>query len=89
MSQWHPIEEGKAEMAFEYFGSILGRSQLRFHAVDPPFLGIPSMDLSGLDSPFLQEEIWKLITDLPGDKSLGPDGFTGLFLQNGLAHYQT
>lgn len=42
-------------------------------------LGIPSIDLSTVNGPFTENEIRKIIFDMPSDKAPGPDGFTGLF----------
>ncbi|WVZ52345.1 hypothetical protein U9M48_003417, partial [Paspalum notatum var. saurae] len=39
-------------------------------------------DLSSLDAEFTEEEVWATITDLPMDKSPGPDGFTGRFYRS-------
>ena len=44
-------------------------------------LGVPSHDLSELDAPFSEEEVWNSIKMLPPDKAPGPDGFTGRFYQ--------
>jgi len=40
---------------------------------------MPSFDLSELESPFSEEEVWKTICSLPSNKAPGPDGFTGKF----------
>jgi hypothetical protein len=45
-------------------------------------LQLPSVDLSTLDAPFSDEEIWKAINQMPQDKALGHDGFTGLFFKS-------
>jgi hypothetical protein len=37
------------------------------------------MDLSQLDSPITDEEVWSTIKALPMDRAPGPDGFTGRF----------
>jgi hypothetical protein len=41
----------------------------------------PIENLNYLEEPFLMEEIEKIIKDLPTDKSPGPDGFNGEFLE--------
>jgi hypothetical protein len=41
----------------------------------------PVENLNCLEEPFLMEEIEKIIKDLPTDKSPGPDGFNGEFLE--------
>jgi mannosylglycoprotein endo-beta-mannosidase len=42
-------------------------------------LGINVHDLSELDLPFTEEEVWSTIKQMPSDKAPGPDGFTGCF----------
>lgn len=42
-------------------------------------IGLPSVVLSALEVPFTEEEVWLAISDIPNDKALGPDGFTGRF----------
>ncbi|WVZ87246.1 hypothetical protein U9M48_033916 [Paspalum notatum var. saurae] len=37
------------------------------------------MDLSSLEEPFTEEEVLSAIKELPVDRALGPDGFTGAF----------
>jgi len=40
---------------------------------------MPSLDLTELETPFSEQEVWKTINLLPSDKAPGPDGFTGKF----------
>ena len=42
-------------------------------------LGVQQHDLSTLDCPFSEEEVWATIKGMPLDKAPGPDGFTGRF----------
>ncbi|WVZ65335.1 hypothetical protein U9M48_014716 [Paspalum notatum var. saurae] len=44
-------------------------------------IGVPSVDLRGLDHCFTEEEIWGIIREMPSEKAPGPDGFTGLFFK--------
>lgn len=37
------------------------------------------MDLSALDNPITEEEVWETIKTLPADRAPGPDGYTGRF----------
>jgi hypothetical protein len=46
-----------------------------------PLLKWDSPDLSSLDRPFSEDEIWQAIRQMPHDKAPGPDGFTGLFFR--------
>ena len=44
-------------------------------------LDFPAVNLASLDDPFSESEIFAAICQLPGDKSPGPDGFSGLFFK--------
>jgi hypothetical protein len=75
-------EEEKAEVAFNYFSGILGTTHDREGRLDFEALGIHRRDLSSLDRPFTEEEIWMVVKELPLDKAPGPDGFTGRFYRS-------
>jgi hypothetical protein len=45
-------------------------------------LALPFVDLSSLDRPFTQDEVWQAICLMPQDKAPGPDGFTGHFFKS-------
>uniref|UniRef100_A0A452YZB4 Reverse transcriptase domain-containing protein n=1 Tax=Aegilops tauschii subsp. strangulata TaxID=200361 RepID=A0A452YZB4_AEGTS len=40
-----------------------------------------SFDLSELEAPFTEEEIWRAVRSLPTSKAPGPDGFMAEFLR--------
>jgi mannosylglycoprotein endo-beta-mannosidase len=44
-------------------------------------LHMPSTDLSSLDRPFTEEEIWQEICQMPQNKAPIPDDFTGHFFR--------
>jgi hypothetical protein len=46
-----------------------------------PHLQLQTPDLTHLDRPFTEEEIWQAICQMPQNKAPGPDGFTGHFFQ--------
>lgn len=46
---------------------------------------ISGVENSWLEGRFSENEIWKMILDMKGDKALGSDGFT-LFLSEVLGH---
>jgi hypothetical protein len=75
-------EADKAEAAFKYYEAILGFEWPRSAALDFSELGLPHLDLSKLGRPISEEEVWAAIQDLPLDKALGPDGFTGHFYRS-------
>jgi hypothetical protein len=72
-------EEEKVEAAFNYFSGILGTTHDREGRLDFEVLGIHRRDLSSLGRPFIEEEIWAVVKELPLDKASGPNGFTGRF----------
>lgn len=74
-------EDQKRALVDDYYDAILGQELPRSARLDLDFLGIPTKDLSSCDTCFLEDEVWATIRDMPSDKSLGPDGFTGLFFK--------
>jgi hypothetical protein len=45
-------------------------------------LGLLTLNMRELRNIFIEEEVWGVISTLPPDKALGPDGFTARFLQS-------
>lgn len=45
------------------------------------FLDSHRADLTDLDDPFTEEEVWEVVKQLPSGKAPGPDGFTTEFFQ--------
>ena len=72
-------EEEKAEAFFRHFDSILGTRCNNEASLDFASLGLPTVDTSMLDICFSEEEVWRIIQEIPVDRAPGPDGFTGLF----------
>jgi hypothetical protein len=66
----------------KFYHNLLGVSSDREHTINLEELRIPSHDLSELESPFSEEEVWKAILSLPSNKAHGPDGFTGKFYKS-------
>jgi len=64
---------------FNYFDGILGKAEEREFCIDLNTLGIQRHDLSILEAPFSEEEVWATMNDMPLDKAPGPDGFTRRF----------
>jgi hypothetical protein len=64
---------------FNHFVSLLGRTQTRSVALNWSHLGYERQDLSNLEDLFEEDEIKKVIMQLPNEKAPGPDGFIGLF----------
>ena len=72
-------QEEKHQILFEHFDGILGRARVREATLNLAEFHRDGMDLSVLDSPFTEEEVWATIKALPTDRVPGPDGFTGRF----------
>jgi hypothetical protein len=66
---------------FSAYSSLIGEIRCREHTVDMTALGIEPKDLHDLEVLFSEEEVWRVVQELPSDRAPGPDGFTGLFYQ--------
>ena len=71
----------KAGLLWHSFRNRLGvslpiKSDFNFTQYFAPFEG-----LEVLSAPFSHEEIDQVVAHMPGDKSPGPDGFSGIFLK--------
>jgi hypothetical protein len=75
-------EVEKVKAAFYYFSGILGTAHDREGRLDFEALGIHWRDLSSLSRPFIEEEIWVVIMELPLDKAPGTNGFTCRFYRS-------
>lgn len=75
-------QEDKQEAVLDFYENLLGKAEERDYTLNLAVLGIPQGDLSSLDAAFTEEEVWATITDLPKDKSPGPDRFTGRFYKS-------
>jgi hypothetical protein len=71
--------EEKEQNIFCFYSNLIGSSLDREATVNLEELNMPSFDLTDLEAPFTEEEVWKTIKSLPADKAPGPDGFTGKF----------
>jgi hypothetical protein len=74
--------EDKEETLSDFFHNLLGCSSDRAHTIDLDHLQISTHDLSSLDNPFMEDEVWKTVLSLPSNKAPGPDGFTGKFYKS-------
>lgn len=73
-------QEDKQEDVLDFYENIMGCDEERNYTIDLAQIGIQQHELSYLDAPFLEEEVWTTIKDMPMDKASGLDGFTDLFL---------
>jgi len=72
-------QEEKHQVLFDYFDGVLGTAVPRTATLDLSAFHRSGLDLSALDAPFTEEEIWATIRSLPADRAPGPDGYTGKF----------
>jgi hypothetical protein len=72
-------EDLMAKSLYEYYNSILGSNFERSRRINLDAIGLPSLELGGLEAFFTEEEVHAVVMDLPNDKAPGPDGFTGIF----------
>ena len=70
-----------AEAVFNYFSDVLGSVDECAFSINKSLLRGDSFDLSELEAPFTEEEIWRAVRSLPTSKAPGPDGFMAEFLR--------
>jgi hypothetical protein len=80
--QVYTKHEDKAQLVDLYYEEVLGTSTNREHTINLNEHGVPMFDLSELDSPFSEEEVWATIKGLPADKAPGPNGLTRRFYKS-------
>lgn len=71
--------EEKEEVVWEFFHRLLGTPETRTRTLGLEAFYQGPHELSDLDCPISEEEVWSIIKQLPPDKAPGPDGFTGRF----------
>jgi hypothetical protein len=72
-------QEDKHDILHTFYENLIGRAAERDVALDLQAFHRHGFDLSALDSPITEEEVWTTIKSLPSDRAPGPDGFTGRF----------
>ncbi|KAM0920400.1 hypothetical protein ACQ4PT_007548 [Festuca glaucescens] len=71
----------KEEVATNFFVDLLGKVTARGHGIALGELGLPMVELDGLEAQFSEDETWATIRSMPSSKSPGTDGFTWEFFQ--------
>jgi hypothetical protein len=71
--------EDKAALVGGFYSDLLGCSLDRDRSINLQELDISRHDLSGLDALISEKEVWETIKQLPSNKALGPNDFTGGF----------
>ncbi|WVZ85337.1 hypothetical protein U9M48_032277 [Paspalum notatum var. saurae] len=72
----------KERIVNEFYCNLLGENMDRDSTIDLNEVHVPSYDLTELEAPFSEEEVWRTINSLPSDKAPGPDGFIGKFYKS-------
>jgi len=72
-------DQDEKSAAVDSYERLLGSAPERGHSLDLDFLGMQVHDLSELEAPFSEDEVWGVIRAQELDKAPGPDGFTGRF----------
>ncbi|WVZ52762.1 hypothetical protein U9M48_003790, partial [Paspalum notatum var. saurae] len=72
-------QEEKHQVLHDYYNNLIGTALMRDTSLDLQFFHRPGMDLSSLDAPISDDEVWTTIASLPSDWAPGPDGYTGRF----------
>ena len=70
-----------AGILWSSFKNRMGHAQGINMGFDLPQLIQPVEGLEVLSAPFSQEEINKVLAELPADRAPGPDGFNGMFIK--------
>ncbi|KAK1603765.1 hypothetical protein QYE76_027438 [Lolium multiflorum] len=78
---WVTGHEEKEKVDLDHFKSIMGRGDRGSHDFNWAELNFSTPDLHSPGTPITEEEVKVAITQMPGDKAPGPDGFTGLFFK--------
>jgi hypothetical protein len=66
----------------KFYNDLVETSAARESTINLNKLDIPNHNLSDLDLPFTEDEVWSTIKKIPSDKALGPDGLTGRFYKS-------
>jgi hypothetical protein len=74
--------EDKASLIHQFYSNLMGSCLDWDQTINLDEIGMPSFDLSELDAPFTEQEVWDTIKMLPSDKAPGPDGFNGRFYKS-------
>lgn len=72
-------QEEKQHAMFNYYEQLLGTALTRSHTLDLPYFHPEGIDLSDIDIPITDKDVWTTIKTLPSNRAPGPDGYTGRF----------
>jgi hypothetical protein len=72
-------QEDKHEVMHSFYENLIGKAAERPLSLDLQAFHRSGMDLSMLDSPTTEEEVWTTIKSFPSGRAPGPHGYTGRF----------
>ena len=72
-------QEDKHDILHTFYENLIGKAADRSVALDLQAFHRHGLDLSILDNPITEEEVWATIKSMPSDRAPGPDGYTGRF----------
>jgi len=81
-------QEGKQEAVLQFYENLLGTVEVRDHTIDLEALGLQQHDLSVLEEPFSEEEVWFTVKKYAARSSTGTGWLHQTFLQNLLEYSQ-
>ena len=73
--------DGKAKILWESFKERLGKTEFKKMLYNLNVLITRNEELNELQAPFSKQEIDSVISELPNNKSLGPDGYNNEFIK--------
>lgn len=65
-------QEGKQEAVLQFYEDLLGTTENREHTIDLEAIGLQQHDLSVLEEPFSEEEVWNTVKKHPTTSGTGP-----------------
>ena len=81
-SGWVTSHDEKSTAVHDHFKAIFSKGQRRTKDFNWEALHFDDCNLSSLGDNFSEDEVLTAISQLPGDKAPGPDGFTGSFFKS-------
>jgi hypothetical protein len=81
-SSWVTGHGAKEEVILNHFKAVMGHREARTHGFNWEELHFENPDLHDIGESISEEEVKNAINEMPSDKALRPNGFTGVFFKN-------
>lgn len=75
-------QEDKHKILFDFYENLIGSASIRPASLDLQFFHREAMDLSALDIPITEEEVWETIKFMPSDRAPGQMGILADFTRH-------